>query len=125
MFGMMDLDQSRVFKASEMPVRKMANGGESRDVVKGTLLTGEVVALHGSMQPAGMVPNPAHAIEHTEVLLVQQGTIEITLSGMSQTVTPGDVVLIAKGTLHQVKNVGDGPAKYMIVAIGGDIKARV
>ena len=35
----------------------------------------------------------------------------------------GDIALIAKGTMHQVKNVGDGPATYMIAAVGGDIKA--
>ena len=118
-----DLGRSRVIRSAEMPVRTMANGGESRDVVRGKLATGEVVGLHGSTQPAGAVPNRPHVIEHTEVLLVQAGTIEIALAGKSQRVTPGDVVLIVKGTLHQVKNVGDEPARYMIVAIGGDVKA--
>jgi quercetin dioxygenase-like cupin family protein len=122
MAGMSDLGGSRVFKASEMPVRKMANGGESHDVVRGKLATGEVVALHGSMQPAGTVPNPAHVIQHTEVFLVQAGTIEVTLEGKAQRLKAGDIVLIAKGTMHQVKNVGDDAAQYMIVAIGGDIK---
>ena len=37
------LSQSRVYTLDQMPVRKMANGGVSRDVLRGTLATGEVV----------------------------------------------------------------------------------
>jgi len=35
-----------------MPLRTMANGGESRDIAHGTLATGETVNLHQSMQVA-------------------------------------------------------------------------
>jgi len=47
------LSQSRVYPLDQMPVRKMANGGLSRDVLHGALTTGEVVAVHESEQPAG------------------------------------------------------------------------
>jgi hypothetical protein len=59
------LSQSRVYTLDEMPVRKMANGGESRDVLRGTLATGEAIGVHESTQPAGMVPNSPHTIQHT------------------------------------------------------------
>jgi quercetin dioxygenase-like cupin family protein len=36
-------------------------------------------------------------------------------------VGPGGVIFVAKGTVHQVKNIGDGSAKYCVVAIGGDV----
>ena len=58
------LAQARVFPFDQMPVKTMANGGESRGIVQGVLATGETVALHESMQPVGSVPNPAHRIEH-------------------------------------------------------------
>jgi hypothetical protein len=29
---------------------------------------------------------------------------------------------VALGTMHTVKNVGDVPAKYVVVAVGGDVK---
>ena len=64
------LSQSRVYTLDQMPVRKMANGGESRDVLRGTLTTGETVGVHESQQPAGMVPNATHTIQHTEVMVV-------------------------------------------------------
>src|ERR1700736_2919969 len=59
------LSQSRVYTVDQIPVRKMANGGESRDVLRGTLTTGEVIGVHESAQPAGMKPNTPHTIQHT------------------------------------------------------------
>src|SRR5438270_6121927 len=117
------LSQSRVYPVDQMPVRKMANGGESRDVLRGTLTTGEVIAVHESQQPAGMKPNAAHTIQHTEVMVVIEGTLAFDHDGRSEKVGPGGVVFVASGTLHTVRNVGDGPARYCVVQVGGDTKA--
>jgi mannose-6-phosphate isomerase-like protein (cupin superfamily) len=114
------LAQARVFAFSQMPLRKMANGGESRNIVQGTLATGESVALHESMLPVGSVPNPAHRIEHSEFIVVREGTLEFSHDGKRETVGAGGVIYVAFGTLHQVKNVGNVPASYVVVAIGGD-----
>lgn len=116
------LSHSAVFRVGEMPVRKMANGGESWDVVHGVLATGEAVSVHESQQPVGAVPNPAHVIQHTEFIVVLDGTVEFLHDEKSEKVGPGGVIYVALETRHQLKNVGDGPAKYVVVAIGGDVK---
>lgn len=116
------LSQARVITLDQMPVRKMANGGESRDVLRGTLTTGETIAVHESDQPAGMVPNPLHTVQHSEVIVVIQGTIEFQHDGKADKVGPGSVLFVAPGTVHTIKNVGDGTAKYCVVQIGGDTK---
>ncbi|MEO6815615.1 MAG: cupin domain-containing protein [Edaphobacter sp.] len=117
------LAQAKVFPFDEMPVKKMANGGESRGIVQGVLATGESVALHESMLPVGSVPNPAHRIQHTEFIVVREGTLEFSHDGKTETVGPGGVLYVAFGTLHRVKNVGDVSAKYVVIAIGGDTSA--
>jgi mannose-6-phosphate isomerase-like protein (cupin superfamily) len=116
------LSSSRVYTQEEMPVRKMANGGESRDVLRGTLATGEVIGVHESTQPAGMVANSPHTIQHTEVMVVVEGTLAFEHDGRSEKVGPGGVIFVASGTLHTVRNVGEGPAKYCVVQVGGDTK---
>ena len=116
------LSKSRVFVFEDLPLRKMANGGESRDVVQGVLATGEAVAIHESMQPAGLPPNPAHSIAHSEFIIVQEGTLEYRHDGMVELAGPGSVIYVAYGTMHGVKNVGKGPAKYAVISIGGDVK---
>ncbi len=116
------LSQSRVYTLDQMPVRKMANGGESRDVLRGKLTTGETVGVHESQQPAGMVPNAPHTIQHTEVMVVVEGTVAFEHDGKSERVGPGGVIFVASGTLHTVRNVGEGTAKYCVVQVGGDTK---
>lgn len=116
---------SRAFAFDEMPVRTMANGGESRDIVHGTLATGENVALHQSMQVVEAVPNPLHVIQHSEFILMREGEMEFQHEDAEGTVVAervgaGGVFYVAHGTRHTVKNVGGIPASYFVVAIGGD-----
>ena len=116
------LSQSKVFAFDNLPVRKMANGGESRDVVQGAVATGEAVAIHESVQPAGVPPNLAHRIAHSEFILVQEGTLEFNHDGKSERAGPGSVIYVAYGTMHGVRNIGDVPAKYTVISLGGDVK---
>jgi len=120
------LGAARAIPYDQMPVRTMANGGESRDIVHGTLATGETVNLHQSMQVAEAVPNPLHVIQHSEFILVREGELEFQHQGesgiVSERVGPGGVFYVAFGTNHTVKNVGGIPARYFVVAIGGDAK---
>jgi mannose-6-phosphate isomerase-like protein (cupin superfamily) len=118
-----DLLKSAAFDVEQMPVRKMANGGESWSLLHGALATGEAVAVHESEQPAGAVPNPAHRIEHSEFIFILEGTVDFLHDGKVERVGPGGVIYVADGTLHQVKNVGDVAARYVVTAIGGDVVA--
>jgi mannose-6-phosphate isomerase-like protein (cupin superfamily) len=41
---------------------------------------------------------------------------------VSEIAGPGSVIYVAFGTRHAVKNVGTVPARYFVIAIGGDAK---
>jgi len=116
------LSASRAFAYDQMPVRTSPNGAIGRSVFTGTLATGEAVAVHETMQPAGTVPGPLHVIHHSEVIVIQEGTVEFDHDGKAERAGPGSIVYVALGTLHAVKNVGDGPARYVVIQIGGDTK---
>lgn len=116
------LSEAKVYPLEGMLVRKMANGGESRDVLRGVLLTGEAVAAHESVQPVGAAPSPLHRIDHSEIVTVIEGTVAFEHDGKSEQVGPGGVIFVAVGTVHALKNVGSVPAKYLVVQIGGDTK---
>lgn len=116
------LASSRVFSYDEMKARVAANGTESRVVFNGTLETGESVGAHVSMQPAGTVPPPLHKIQHSELIVLEEGTVEFHHDGKVERAGPGSILYVAYGTNHFVKNVGDGPAKYVVIQIGGDTK---
>jgi quercetin dioxygenase-like cupin family protein len=116
------LASARVFGYGEMTPRTAHNGAVSRGVFNGTLATGEAVGVHESMQPAGTIPNPPHRIRHSEIIVVEQGTLAFLHDGKTERADAGSIIYVAYGTLHTVKNIGDGPAKYVVVQIGGDTK---
>jgi mannose-6-phosphate isomerase-like protein (cupin superfamily) len=120
------LGPARAIPLDRQPTRTMANGGESRDIAHGTLATGETVNLHQSMQVVGATPNPPHVIQHSEFIFVREGTLEFQHETdgkmLSETAGPGGVLYVAFGTRHTVKNVGAVPARYFVIAIGGDAK---
>ena len=116
------LSQSQVFALDHLPLRTMPNGARSWNVLHGTLATGETIAVHESMQPAGTSPNPAHKIAHSEFIFVREGTLEFQYDGKSERVSAGGIVFVACGTLHSARNVGDDAATYFVISIGGDTK---
>jgi quercetin dioxygenase-like cupin family protein len=116
------LSESKTFNLNQLPARTMPNGGKSWDVVRGTLVTGESIAVHESTQPAGLAPNPAHKIDHSEFIFVREGTLEFQFDGKSERVGPGGIIFVAIGTMHSARNVGDGPASYFVISIGGNTK---
>lgn len=116
------LAAARVFDYDQMKTRTMPNGTENRVVFNGTLATGESIGAHEGMQPAGTVPPKLHKIQHSEFIVIVQGTVEFDHDGKAERAGPGSIIYVAIGTEHAVKNIGDGPAKYVVIQIGGDTK---
>lgn len=119
------LGAARAILFAQLPAAATANGGDRRVMLHGKLATGEPVELHQSMQTPG-TPAPAlHVIEHSEMILVREGTLEFQheVDGkiVAETAGPGDVFYIAYGTKHAVSNVGSTPARYFVVEIGGNV----
>lgn len=116
------LSESEVFSPDHMPVTTKLNGAKSWNILHGVLATGEAISVHESLQPAGITPSPPHSIQHSELILVQEGALLFEHDGKSEKVGPGGMILVAFGTTHAAKNVGNDAAKYLVIAIGGDTK---
>jgi len=116
------LSQAKVYVVDAASVRKSTNGSESANVLRGLLTSGESVAVHESTQPVGAEPVALHPIQHSELIVVREGEVMFDHDGKSEKAGPGDVIYVALGTVHRVRNVGSVPAKYVVVAIGGDTK---
>jgi len=115
--GDAELAHSRVYRFDQMPVKQSSNGGWGRQVMHGTLPTGEFVEVHETMLPPGQMPHPPHKHRNTEFVLIREGTLEFYDNGKPEPCGPGDVVYTASNQLHGMKNVGTTPALYFVVSV--------
>jgi mannose-6-phosphate isomerase-like protein (cupin superfamily) len=109
---------SATFTFEQLPLDRDSGGGEFRPVLKGKLATGESLEVHETMLPPGGMPHPPHHHVHSEMWLVREGTVELTINGTNHRIGPGGIGFVHSNDEHGIKNVGSTPANYFVVAIG-------
>jgi len=110
---------SSAFPFGDLQPHANQNGsGEVRNIVKGSTPTGEQVEVHETTLHPGASPHPPHPHKRSEFWLVREGTVEITISGKHYQLGPGSAAFAASNDEHGIKNIGNVPANYFVVAIG-------
>jgi mannose-6-phosphate isomerase-like protein (cupin superfamily) len=108
---------STMYPFEKLPIRT-PNDAQIRDVLKGKLATGESLEVHETTLAPGGAPHPAHHHVHSEMWLIREGTVEITVKGTSSRLGPGSVGFVHSNDEHGIKNAGTTAATYFVVAIG-------
>jgi len=108
---------SAIYPFEKLPVQT-TNNAQIRHVLKGRLATGESLEVHETTLPPGELPHAAHHHVHSEMWLIREGTVELTVNGASYTCGPGSVGFVHSNDEHGIKNIGATPATYFVVAIG-------
>ena len=108
---------SAMYRFEKLPVRT-TNNVQSRAVLKGKLATGESLEVHQTTLPAGSAPHPPHHHVHSEMWLIREGTVELSVNGATYRLGPGGVGFVESNDEHGIQNVGTTPATYFVVAVG-------
>ena len=67
--------------------------------------------------PVGAPVKP-HTHSFPVLIMIQQGEIELTTGGKTKVYKAGDAFVEDVGIAHESRNIGDGPAKAIVGAIG-------
>ena len=110
---------SKAYRYEDLVVK--TNGkNHSRAVISGTTHTGYHFDMHMTELGAGEAPHAPHHHEHEEMLMLQTGSLEVTISGKVSKVGAGSTVFVASGEEHGWRNTGTTPAQYFVIAFGRD-----
>ena len=114
---------SATYTFSDLPVNN-SNGAAIRPVLKGKLATAESLEVHETTLPPGAMPHAPHHHVHSEMWLIREGTVQLTINGTSHVMGPGSVGFVRSNDEHGIKNVGTTPATYFVVAVGPGVDAQ-
>lgn len=110
---------SKTYSFEQIPVEK---SGENRlrPVLDGETHAGVRIELHETELPPGGAPHPPHHHVHEEMILIREGTMEVTIAGRSAKLGPGSVAFVASNEEHGWHNAGTTRAHYFVLAVGRD-----
>lgn len=104
--------RSKAYRFEDLVVK-----GNSRAVFDGLTHSGFHVDLHETDLAPGQAPHAAHRHEHEEIVMLREGTLEVTIEGKVSVVGPGSVVYAASNEMHGWKNAGTTHANYFVIAL--------
>ena len=107
---------SAVFDWAKLEVTKTATG-ERRSIVDRPTPTMTRFESHVTTLEAGLVPHAAHRHPDEEIVIVKEGTLEVTINGKTQRAGQGSMFLFASNEMHGMKNVGEGRATYFVIRV--------
>jgi quercetin dioxygenase-like cupin family protein len=110
---------SKTYRFEDLPVRQ--NGpNASRAILRGLTHSGFPIEMHETELGAGLAPHPPHHHVHEEIVIVLEGTLDVTVNAATSKLGPGSVVYFASNDEHGFRNAGDSRARYCVMALGRD-----
>jgi quercetin dioxygenase-like cupin family protein len=110
---------SKSYPFDQIPVQPSGDN-KLRPVLDGETHAGVRIELHETELPPGGAPHPPHHHVHEEMILIREGTMEVTIAGRSAKLGPGSVAYVASNEEHGWHNAGATRAHYFVLAIGKD-----
>jgi mannose-6-phosphate isomerase-like protein (cupin superfamily) len=76
---------------------------------------GDFSLMERTLSPGGRRPPPHRHTNCSEAFFILEGTVMVELEGASVAAGPGDFVRVSRGRAHTFGNVGDMPARLLVL----------
>jgi len=107
---------TKVYHDKQIPY-KGDDKKKGRNFFDGTTHTGYHIAMHETDIGAGMQTHPPHKHEHEELVIVLEGTLEMTNNGKSEVAETGSIIYFGSNQMHNARNVGTTPCRYYVLEL--------
>lgn len=104
---------SQIFDWSKLVVRP-TKAGEFRPLFDAPTATLRNFECHATTLNPGETPHPPHRHPDEEFVIVKEGSLEVTINGVTQHASAGAALFIASNDVHGWKNAGTDRATYFV-----------
>jgi quercetin dioxygenase-like cupin family protein len=105
--------KSSVFDWNQLAVIA-TNAGERRQVFNGPTATLDNFSGHITTLRPGEIAHAPHRHPDEEMVIVKEGTIEVTINNEVRRAGTGSIFFYAPHDLHGMKNIGETNASYFV-----------
>jgi XRE family transcriptional regulator, regulator of sulfur utilization len=92
---------------------------KARQFFKGVEHSGFGLEAHETVLGPGTETHPPHTHEHEEIIIVVEGTVEVTVSGQKEIAETGSVIYYESNRPHGLRNAGTTPCRYYVIELRG------
>jgi quercetin dioxygenase-like cupin family protein len=104
---------SKTYRFEDLTIKN-----KSRAVLDGETHSGFAIDMHMTELGPGEAPHPPHHHAHEEMVMIHEGTLEVTIAGRSVNLGPGSTAYVASNEEHGWRNAGATRALYFVLALG-------
>jgi quercetin dioxygenase-like cupin family protein len=108
--------KSLVLDWERLPVRPTPSGAR-RELFDGPTATMHNLEGHVTTLNPGETAHPPHRHFDEELVVVKDGTLEVTINGQALSAGAGSVFFYASNDLHGMRNAGTTSATYYVLRI--------
>jgi (S)-ureidoglycine aminohydrolase len=91
-----------------------------RQILEGSTTSLTNFEVHSSTLEPGKTPHPPHThADQEELMIIKEGTVRITINGVTKVMGPGSIAFAMPGDEHAIENAGNTTATYYILKYKG------
>jgi (S)-ureidoglycine aminohydrolase len=107
-----------VYHSAEIPYKGDATK-KARRFFYGPEQSGYNLEMHETVLGPGVETHPPHTHAHQEIIILVEGTVQVSMDGRTDTVEAGSVIFYDPGKPHNLRNTGAVPCRYYVVELRG------
>ena len=108
----------KVYHSAQIPY----NGDEKKKARRfffGPENSGFNLEMHETVLGPGTETHPPHTHEHEEIIVLVEGTVDVSVDGRVERVEAGSVIYYEASRPHSLRNAGTVPCRYYVVELRG------
>ena len=109
---------AKIYHSSEIPY-KGDEKKKARRFFYGPEHSGYNLEMHETVLGPGVETHPLHTHGHQEIIILLEGTLEVSMDGRTDTVEAGSVIFYEPDKPHNLRNTGTVPCRYYVVELRG------